>query len=159
MLPVPVLLHILSSASDIHQRYADIEERRLQMAAIEARYRAQLELDLETARLVRDYLYSIAELKVNALQTVTQQLFHSYLGDKEHYRAQQAKLEDAKLATRSPMEWARIDARLTKIDEEIRQARRDEDSVYEKFLYVLTQVGGSGADFRRPLGPGDRSSG
>jgi len=150
-----VLANVLFSACQIHRQQLTLEQQRVQLKALEMQldYRRD-RLDANVS-LTRDLIRALIDRRIQATESGFYAVLALYEVQNNKYTEQLGELSDAMVREKDPLDRANLDARLNKIDVELRQIQVSGRELLQNMNCMLLAIGGTAlvptTDFQRTI--------
>ena len=150
-----VLVQVLYSASQIHRQQLTLEERKVQLKALEMQIDQRNDRMNAQVALTRDLIRALIDRRIDATQAGFNRVLDLYEAQNNHYMEQQSKLEDAVVRSVDPLERANLDARINEIDLQLTRIAMGGHSLFHELNCMVLAIGGTAlvptTDFQRTL--------
>ena len=150
MVPETIAVHIITQAAQIHSRHLDLEERRIQLRALEKNLDHRLEMEdrnIEMARiqaaLARDLIHALIDRRIEAVQDGFKAVLNIYNEQSRSYEEEKKKYKDADDMATDPLLAANYQKRISQIDREQEKIRMDSHLLYMEMNTMIIIIGGS----------------
>jgi|SRR5579862_1236980 len=149
------LAQIFFSLSQIHRQEVSLEERRVQLKALEMQIDYRNDRMNAQASLTRDLIRSLIDRRIDATESGFRAVLAQCETQNNNYVELQTKLIDAKIKSVDPLERANLDASFNEIAIQLVNIQIQGRSLYHDMNCVLLAIGGTtlepATEFQRNL--------
>ena len=137
------LVQVLYSATQIHRQQLTLEQRRVELKALEMQIDYRTDRMEAHASLQRDLIRSLIDRRIDATTAGFNSVLKLYETQNNNYVEQQAKLIDAKINAVDPLVRANLDATFKDIAIELEKLQFSGRSLFQDMNLMLLAIGGT----------------